>query len=522
MNRLALFLAVSLAGGCTELDQVERESRGHDHDDRCGHGRGPVETLADAAARADRRIGTAVDHGPLTAEATYRTVLATEFDYVTPGNEMKWGSLQPDDPEHWSFERADAIVDFADDADQAIKGHTLVWHSQLPAWVDDSLTPAQLRRHLARHIDRTVRHFRREVRAWDVVNEAVADDGTLRDTVFLRKLGPGYIAQAFRDAHRADRDARLYYNDYNIDAINPKSDAVYALVKQLVRQRVPIDGVGLQMHLEAQNAPSVADMVANMQRFADLGLSVNISELDVRVARLPGDRTTKLAVQKQIYHRVVAACMQVRRCVSITTWGFTDRHSWIDSTFGPDDPLPYDDDYQRKPAWYAIVDGFLEVPADPPGTAPNLVANATFESGTAGWTAWGGTLERTQRRAHTGASSVRVTDRTDTFQGPVFDARGVVRSGRAYDVSAWARVSRAPTRCACRPSLRWPAARTSTPRSATATATTLLGRAERRARVSDFTLEELAFGTSEARPPASRLSRRRRRAPAARASSGRT
>ncbi|MEJ7600459.1 MAG: endo-1,4-beta-xylanase [Kofleriaceae bacterium] len=335
-----------------------------------------------------------------------------------------------------------------------------------PAWVNDSLTPQQLRHHLARHIDRTVRRYRRDIRAWDVVNEAIADDGTLRDTVFLRKLGPGYIAQAFRDAHRADRDARLYYNDYNIDAINPKSDAVYALVKELLRQRVPIDGVGLQMHLEAQTAPSTADMVANMQRFADLGLSVNISELDVRVARLPGDRTTKLAVQKQIYHRVVAACMQVRRCVSITTWGFTDRHSWIDSTFGPDDPLEYDDDYQRKPAWYAIVDGFLEVPPDPSGTAPNLVANATFEPGTTGWTAWGGTLERTTRRAHTGASSVRVSDRTETFHGPVFDARAVVRPGRGYDVSAWAQISAgadtvrlsAKSRCAGR--------RMSTPRSA--------------------------------------------------------
>ncbi|MEJ7600458.1 MAG: endo-1,4-beta-xylanase [Kofleriaceae bacterium] len=131
MNRVAVFVALWLAGGCTDLDQLELESRGHHHDDRCGHHRDPVETLADAAARADRRIGTAVDYGPLTTEETYRTILATEFDYVTPGNETKWGSLQPVDPDHWSFERADAIVELATDAGQAIKGHTLVWHSQL-------------------------------------------------------------------------------------------------------------------------------------------------------------------------------------------------------------------------------------------------------------------------------------------------------------------------------------------------------------------------------------------------------
>lgn len=409
-----------LAVGCAEPPETESESfalrRGDHH-----HHHGRVTTLADAAHRAHRLVGAAVAYDPLIAEPVYRGVLEDEFDYVTPENDTKWGPLQPVDARHWSFARADEIIDAADDADQRVRGHTLVWHNQLPAFVTDALTARELEHRLDRHIDKVMHRYRRDVRAWDVVNEAIADDGTPRDTVFSRVLGPGYIAHAFREAHRADCDAKLFYNDYNTETIGPKSDAVLALVGSLRDARVPIDGVGFQMHLDARNAPSVDAMVANLTRFTQLGLSVNISELDVRIAGVAGDLPTRLGVQKQVYHRVVAACMAVPRCESITTWGFTDLHSWIDSVFGPDDPLPFDEQYRRKPAYYAMADGLLGVPPDPPGTAPNLIGNATFEVGTDGWTAWGGTLAATESQSHTGASSARVTGRTETFHGPVID-----------------------------------------------------------------------------------------------------
>lgn len=421
-------------------DRDDRDHRDH-HDARSKHR--PIRSLADAAARTDRLIGTAVDTPFLTGDPVYATTLASEFSYVTPGNETKWGSLQPVDSAHWDFAPADAIMSFARHHDIAAKGHVLIWHSQLPPFVTDALAPDQLVTLARRNIHEVMHRYRRETRAWDVVNEAMADDGTLRDTVFLRKLGPGYIADAFRWARAEDRGAILYYNDFNIDTINVKSNAVYELVRGLIADHVPIDGVGFQMHLEAQSAPSTEEMVANLKRFTDLGLRVNISELDVRIANAGGDLVTRLALERQVFHRAVAACVQVPGCETLTTWGFTDLDSWIDATFGPDDPLELDEQYRRKPAYYGIVDGFLSVPVDPPGTPPNMIANGTFEIGNDGWTATGGKLSTSQRTAHTGERSARLRHRTATSDGVLFDARSVVAAATTYDVSAWVRISRA-------------------------------------------------------------------------------
>jgi GH35 family endo-1,4-beta-xylanase len=421
--------------------------RGRDHhhgrDEHHRHDRRAIRTLADAAARTHRLIGTAIDAPFLLDDPVYGPTLAREFSYVTPGNETKWGSVQPVDADHWEFGPADAVIGFAQQSGLAAKGHVLVWHSQLPPFVTDALTPDQLTLALRRNIHEVMTRYRRQTRAWDVVNEAMNDDGTLRDTVFLRKLGPDYIASAFRLARAEDRGALLYYNDFNIDTINPKSNAVYDLVRGLVEAHVPIDGVGFQMHLEAQSAPSTEEMVANLMRFTDLGLRVNISELDVRIAKLTDDQVTRLAIERQVFHRAVAACVQVPGCETLTTWGFTDRDSWIDATFGPDDPLELDEQYHRKPAYYGIVDGFLSVPVDPPGTAPNLVANGSFEIGADGWTAPAGRLSIARRAAHTGERGARLAGRRAADQGLAFDALSAVTAGARYDVSAWARIAHA-------------------------------------------------------------------------------
>jgi endo-1,4-beta-xylanase len=426
----------------------------HRHGDRR---RSPIRSLADAAARTDRLVGTAIDARVLAVDPTYGEILAAEFNYVTPENETKWGSVQPVDPDSFDFGPADEVMSFARRHRLEGKGHALVWHSQLPPFITDELTPDALTRAVRRNIDEVMGRYRRTTRAWDVVNEAVVDDGTLRDSVFLRKLGPGYIADAFRLAHREDRSALLFYNDFSIDTINPKSNAVFELVRGLVRDGVPIHGVGFQMHLEAQSSPSTEEMVANLRRFTDLGLRVNISELDVRIANLGGDLATRFAIQRQVFHRAAAACVQVPGCESLTTWGFTDRYSWIDATFGPDDPLQLDEQYRRKPAYYGLIDGFMGLPADPPGTPPNLIANSSFEIGVDGWTTGAGRLSVSRRTAHTGESSARVTGRTATSQGAVFDALSVTAAGASYDVSARARIAgaasdtvtlTATTRCA--------------------------------------------------------------------------
>jgi len=404
--------------------------------------RDPPETLAEAARHAKRLVGAASTHGPLTTDAQYAALLTQEFSYITPENELKWGSLQPVSPKEWDFTKADAVIAAARAAKQKIRGHVLVWHQQVPPFVNDDVKKRDLEKYLDKHIQKTVKRYRGQIEGWDVVNEAIADDGTLRDTVFLRKLGEGYIADAFKAARKADKDAKLYYNDYGIEGLNAKSDAVYELVKKLLKKKVPIDGVGFQAHFVADSAPSYEEMVENFSRFTKLGLTVNVSELDVRIANVSGSLPEKLALQQQVYHRAVAACVAVPGCTAVTTWGFTDRHSWVDSTFGPDDPLPYDESYARKPAYYGMFDAFVGLPADAPGTAPNLVYSGSFEAGADGFSGFGiAGVEVITDVAHTGHRSGRATGRTDTWQGPAFELGALVQPGWEYEVSAYGSIA---------------------------------------------------------------------------------
>lgn len=389
-----------------------------------------------AAARSKRHAGVAVQASLLASDAAYAQFVADHFGQVTPENEMKWGPLQPDRPHRWSFGPADSIVDFAQAHELPVRGHTLIWHSQLPAFISDDLSDLRLRLYAEEHVVRTVNHFRKDVYGWDVVNEAIADDGSLRVSPFSEAFGEHYIAHAFRLAHLIDRDAKLYYNDYGIEGFGPKSDAVYGLMERLLDRRVPVDGVGFQGHFDARFMPSLDELVSNFQRFADLGLKVNVSELDVRVARIGGSKARRLAVQKQLYQRVAAACVQVEACEGITTWGFTDAHSWVDSTFGADDPLLLDESYQKKPAYFGYVDGWLGVPLDDPSLEPNLIGNSSLEAGLDGWSVMGaGQLSSETELAHTGLRSLRAGGRAASWQGPRHDVTALVSAGRTYDAS---------------------------------------------------------------------------------------
>ncbi len=312
-----------------------------------------VPPLRDAAASGGRLIGAALFSSGLAGEPVYAAAAGRHFNYVTAEYQMKWDPIERTQGS-FDFSGGDATVAFAGSHGMQVKGHCLLWHQSLPQWVG-TLSPPELRIAVQDYIRTVAGHYRGQVRAWDVVNEAI-DDSTLglRSTVFSRGLGDDYIAEAFTLARQADPEAELVYNDYGGEGLGRKSDAIYALVKGLKERGVPIDGVGLQMHLQASSAPAAADVAANIRRLAALGLQVNISEMDVRIADLPG--ATKLDRQKQVYHDVVAACVAEPRCEAVTLWGFTDAHSWIDTTFGPDDPLLFDDQYRAKPAFFGVQD----------------------------------------------------------------------------------------------------------------------------------------------------------------------
>ncbi len=306
------------------------------------------------------RIGSAASAKLLGTEARYADVLAREFNYLVGENDMKWAHVEPAQGQ-WTFHDADALVDFAVAHGMQVRGHTLVWHNALPDYVKAITDPTLLRNAMTEHIKGEVSHFKGRIAVWDVVNEAVRDDGKgLRQTPFSEILGPGYIADAFRATHAADPHALLLYNDYGGEGRGVKSDAIYALVKDLVAQGVPIGGVGLQMHLDLANHPSAEDIAWNMRRYAALGLKIHINEMDVRIGLAPGDETARLDLQRALYHDVVATCVAQPACDSVTFWGFTDAHSWLNVLKGPgQEPLLFDADYNAKPAWFGVADALL-------------------------------------------------------------------------------------------------------------------------------------------------------------------
>jgi endo-1,4-beta-xylanase len=308
--------------------------------------------LRDVAKRP--LVGTAVDMSALANDPTYKAAIEREFNTVTPENVMKWETVEPQQG-LTDFSQGDALVRFARANHQAVRGHTLVWHSQLPAWLTSgTFTNRELEAILRRHIFEEAGHFRGRIYAWDVVNEAFNEDGTLRDTIWLRALGPDYIAKAFIWAHEADPRAKLYYNDYNLESIGPKSDAALALVRQLKARHVPIDGVGFQGHLGIQY-PYPDTFGDNLERFAAAGFDVAITEADVRMV-LPVT-PEKLATQATYFGDMMRSCAAVRRCVTFTLWGFTDKYSWVPGFFaGEGAATPLDEAFQPKPAYFALRD----------------------------------------------------------------------------------------------------------------------------------------------------------------------
>nr|BBA57846.1 xylanase [Thermobifida alba] len=340
-------------------------------------------TLRDLAAQnGGRHFGTALTYNPLNGDSQYRDIAAAQFSAVTHENEMKWEALEPQQGQYnWS--QADSIINFAKANNQIVRGHTLVWHSQLPSWLNNGgYNGNQLRSIMENHIEVVAGRYRGDLYAWDVVNEAFNEDGTFRNSIWYQGMGRDYIAHAFRKAHEVDPNAKLYINDYNIEGINAKSNGLYNLVVDLLNEGVPIHGVGIQSHLIVGQVPSTFQQ--NMQRFADLGLDVAITELDIRM-QMPADNY-KLQQQARDYEAVVDACLAVNRCIGITVWGIDDERSWVPYTFpGEGAPLLYDGQYNRKPAWYAVYEalGGTDDPGEEPG-GPGGPGEEPGEPGTPG------------------------------------------------------------------------------------------------------------------------------------------
>jgi endo-1,4-beta-xylanase len=325
----------------------------------------PERSLREAAQASGMLIGTAVRPAQLS-EAAYASTLAREFNMLEPEDALKSEVVHPE-PQSFDFSQGDQIVDFASRHGMKVRGHTLVWHQQNPKWLTEGkFTSSELAQILERHIKTVVRHYRGKIFAWDVVNEAFDElqPGKLRSTIWLDQPGIGvaangssYIERCFRWAHEADPQALLFYNEAEAEIMNPKSDAIYAMVRDFRQRGVPIDGVGFQMHIANLHA-DVASISANIKRFTALGVQVHITEMDVALPVDPNGnpRAEDLQLQADIYREIATACLSHPGCTAIQTWGFTDKYSWIGShskkTQGA--ALPFDRNYRAKPAYEAL------------------------------------------------------------------------------------------------------------------------------------------------------------------------
>ena len=299
-------------------------------------------------------------------QSRYARFVEQECTAIVIEHHLKWAPLCTAEPGphpdgktpvtdrlgRYDFGVVDDMVDWALARNMKVKGHVLVWAVTSPVAFLETMTAPQLREHLRRHIFTTMGHFRGRIHVWDVVNEALAPDGTLAPNVFLNTLGPTYIEECFQWAHEADPSAILLYNDNKVEGMGPdspnhlKSEGFYNLLKDLTHRKIPVHGCGIQAHFNAagvgRNRPPTPRMVQRqIRRLGNLGLKVNISEMDVRVSKLAPN--LRQIAQRQIYHDIVAAALSEPSFDGIWLWGFTDRHTWVSyySFFGSNTRAPH-------------------------------------------------------------------------------------------------------------------------------------------------------------------------------------
>jgi endo-1,4-beta-xylanase len=315
-------------------------------------------TLGAAAAQSGRYFGTAIGAGKLS-DSQYTTIAAREFNMVTPENEMKPDATEPT-MGTFTFTNGDAVYNWATSHGMQVRGHTLVWHSQIPSWMTNLSGSAATLAAMQEHINGVMAHYKGKLVYWDVVNEALNEDGTHRADVWQNNIGSTYIEQAFQTARAADPAAKLCYNDYNIENWTyAKTQGAYNMVKDFKARGIPIDCVGFQSHFGSGGMPS--NFQTTLSNFAALGVDVALTELDIASAPATA------------YANVTNACLAVSRCVGITVWGVRDSDSWRSG----ESPLLFDASGNPKPAYTAVLNALNAAPNQSPTPITTLRTSST-------------------------------------------------------------------------------------------------------------------------------------------------
>ena len=328
----------------------------------------------------DFLIGTAMNTAQIEEKNTVADrLIKQQFNAVTPENTMKAEIIQPG----WStynFDLADKLVAFAKKNNMKLNAHTLIWHSQLPPFMRHMQSADSVRQYFVNHITKVASRYDGKVYSWDVVNEALNEDGTLRKSIFLNKLGEDYIVEAFRLAQKASPHSKLYYNDYNIEQPKKRAGAI-DIIKKIQAAGVRIDGVGIQGHWKSGNIP-MTDIEESIKEYSALGIDVMFTELDLSVLPNPWDKTTADVSETaqgsakmnpyqnglpdsaqqllaKSYADLFTLFMKYKKEIGrITFWGVDDGQSWLNGFPIKDRtnyPLLFDRNFKPKPAFYSVI-----------------------------------------------------------------------------------------------------------------------------------------------------------------------
>lgn len=323
----------------------------------------PPPPLKDLAASHEVKLGNYAALKRLH-EKPYSDILTSQYEFLSVDGELNWtfndGSLRPSEGTY-NFRNPDKVFAFARAHNMPVQGHHLVWGEEkwLPDWLKNGhYTKDQLSQLIHQHIATVGAHYKGQVREWSVVNEPFSRNlhiNGLSDWWADHTGGMNYIDQSFAWARQADPTAKLLINDFNNEDINGVSNAEYASVKGMKQRGVPLDGIGMQMHIEGSRPPKKENVIKNMQRFAKLGLKIYVTEFDVNMSNVAGTQEQRDKIESNIYRDMTRACIESKVCPSFAELGITDKDSWyneigIKNAY----PLPFDGKYRPKPAFYAL------------------------------------------------------------------------------------------------------------------------------------------------------------------------
>jgi endo-1,4-beta-xylanase len=314
--------------------------------------------------KADFPVGVAINFQKLFDNENYRNLIISQFNSITPEKSMKAAFIHPQ-KETYNFSEVDYLMDFCKRYNKRLHGHTLVWFKENPHWMEKFKGDKNAWELMLKdHIQTIINHCKGNVKSWDVLNEAFNNNGSLKENIWLKNIGPDYIEKAFIYAAEADPTALLFYNDFDLESRPEKLNAVIKFLGKLKTKGVKIDGVGMQMHINI-NSPYLSDINMAAMKLEEQGFLVHYSEFDISLVRtgklftigrnllkLQGDRTKEIV---KGYRK-----LNSRYRFGITMWGLSDQDSWLTEKHGNDRPLLFDSGYNVKPAYCGFLNGLSQ------------------------------------------------------------------------------------------------------------------------------------------------------------------